>query len=169
MNTITFENTKYPAFQATGNAARFALPFAEEIIGFGKVGYDIGCMKKEWSYPNSILIDVNIEDPWDAYSLPSTPVDYIFSSHCLEHLPDWVGALDYWNTKLKIGGVLFLYLPHKSQKYWNPWNNRKHYHMFSSSQFIKYFKSKQTIWKNTFVTKGHDLNNSFYCVAEKCG
>ena len=115
----------------------------------------------------SINIDIDIDDPWDAYNLPDLEVDYIFSSHCLEHLPDWVGALDYWNSKLKIGGILFLYLPHKSQKYWNPWNNRKHYHMFSSSQFNKYFKSKSKNWTNTFVTKGHDLNNSFYCVAKK--
>ena len=169
ISTISFKDKKYPSFQSTGNAARFAMPFAKEIIGEGKIGFDIGCMKLDWAYPGAILIDKDFDDPWDAYSLPTLtdPLEYIFSSHCLEHLPDWVGALNYWNEVLSPGGVLFLYLPHKTQEYWHPWNNRKHYHLFDFECMDLYFKNNTHLWSTTFVSTGADLNNSFYCVAEK--
>ena len=54
--------------------------------------------------------------------------DYVFSSHCLEHLVDPVGALLHWKTRIKPGGVLFLYLPHPSMTYWKPQHCRKHLH-----------------------------------------
>ena len=124
MDLLKYNGTLYPAFQAQGYAAQFAIPYAKKFCK-GK-GYDIGCMKKEWALPGAIPIDVEFDDEWDAYNLPDTAVDYIFSSHCLEHLPNWVEALDYWTTIINSKGTLFLYLPHYSQEYWRPWNNRKH-------------------------------------------
>ena len=47
-------------------------------------------------------------------------LDYVFSSHCLEHLERWKDALYLWVKKLKVGGILFLYLPHESMKMWRP-------------------------------------------------
>ena len=48
---IEYKGDKYPSFQTIGNASQFAIPFAKHFCkGFG---YDIGCMKKEWSYPGS--------------------------------------------------------------------------------------------------------------------
>ena len=72
------------------------------------------------------------DDEYDAYNLPEEKADYIFSSHCLEHLDSWVEALDYWIEKLRRGGDLFLYLPDYSQEYWRAWNNRKHKNIFSA-------------------------------------
>ena len=40
IETIEFKNKKYPYFQAQGNAAQFALPFAKWLCR--GVGYDIG-------------------------------------------------------------------------------------------------------------------------------
>jgi len=111
-------------------------------------------------------IDPLIDKRFDAYNLPPTVVDYIFSSHCLEHLNDWVGALDYWATKIKKAGILFLYLPHPAQRYWRPWNNRKHIHSLNPYIIRSYLKDRGC-WTKIFVTKGFDLNNSFYVVAEK--
>jgi hypothetical protein len=48
--------------------------------------------------------------------------DYVFSSHCLEHIENWEEALDTWVSKIKLGGVLFLYLPHPSCKLWHKSN-----------------------------------------------
>lgn len=169
LQTITHKHNEYLSFQSTGNAARFIMPFAKEVIGENKTGFDIGCMKPEWAYPDSILIDLAFDDPYDAYNLPqleSLP-DYIFSSHCLEHLPDWVGALNYWADNLRSGGVLFLYLPHESQSYWRPWHNRKHYHMFNPTMLNLYFEENDHLWSKHFVSQGADLNHSFCCVAEK--
>ncbi len=96
--------------------------------------------------------------------MPDKQVDYIFSSHCLEHVPDWVFTLDYWYDKLVSGGILFLYLPDFSQRYWRPWNNKKHKHVFTPEIISEYLKYKK--YKNIFVS-GIDLNNSFMCVCEK--
>jgi SAM-dependent methyltransferase len=91
----------------------------------------------------------------------------IVLSHCLEHLPNWVDALDYWISKLKSGGVLFLYLPHYDQEYWRPWNNRKHVHCFTPNIIKDYLVSNKLI-RTDFVFVGErDLNHSFIAVAEK--
>lgn len=161
---INHAGYSYPKFQSEGNAARFAIPFAQQVIKEGQTGFDIGCNRKEWAYPNSITVDPAIDPTFDAYNLPPLTVDYIFSSHCLEHLPNWVDALDYWKTKLHDGGVLFLYLPDYSQSYWRPWNNRKHIHIFTPQILDNYLIDRG--WKHVFVS-GVDLNNSFMVMAEK--
>jgi len=162
MKLIEFRGKMYPTFQTEGNASQFAIPYAQHFCK--GVGYDIGCMKKEWSFPGSIPIDLDFQDPWDANNLPDQNVDYIFSSHCLEHVPHWINTMDYWYEKLVYGGVLFLYLPDISQKYWRPWHNRKHNHVFTSEIIKSYMKDKG--YRNIFVS-GVDLNNSFMVVGEK--
>lgn len=163
MDTIHYNGENYPAFQASGFAARFAFPFAAELCN--GVGYDIGCNRKEWCLPFAIPIDPLIDWTVDAYNLPDRTVDFIFSSHCLEHLRNWVEALDYWATKIRSGGILFLYLPHPTQQYWLPWGNKKHIHILFPEVIEQYLRDRQ-VWKNIFVT-GRDLNHSFYVVAEK--
>ena len=102
IETITYQNVKYPKFQSMGNASQFAIPYAKHICK-GE-GYDIGCMKKEWSFPGSTPIDISFNDGFHASNLPKKNVDYIFSSHCLEHIIDWVDVMDYWYETLRIGG-----------------------------------------------------------------
>lgn len=38
-------------------------------------------------------------------------LDFVFSSHLLEHMDDWKAALRLWWSKIKVGGNLVLYLP----------------------------------------------------------
>jgi predicted SAM-dependent methyltransferase len=162
IETIEFKDDAYPAFQGIGNAAQFAIPFAKHVcVGDG---YDIGCCKTEWSLPGSIPIDLDFSDDWHANHLPTDLVDYIFSSHCLEHVDDWVRTLDYWSNKLKAGGTLFLYLPHKDQEYWRPWNNTKHNHMFIPTDIVSYMNDNG--YKNIFYSD-RDLNHSFMVMGEK--
>ena len=149
-------------FHAFGNAALFAIHYAHYFCN-GK-GYDIGCMKEEWSLPGSIPIDMDFDDPYHADNLPEGEVDYIFSSHCLEHVPDWAGTLLYWTEKLCDGGILFLYLPHYDQKYWRPWNNRKHKHAFVPEVLVDFME--ETGYTNIFSSQ-RDLNHSFIVVGEK--
>jgi SAM-dependent methyltransferase len=163
INTIQFKNEIYPEFQSKGNAAKFAIPYATQVCN--GVGYDIGCNRPEWSLPNSIIWDVAIDEKQDALNLPKLEVDYIFSSHCLEHLPNWVEAIEHWTSRLKHGGVLFLYLPDYSQLYWRPYHNRKHIHSFTNEMIFDYLRDTQC-YKNIFVS-GVDLNNSFMVMAEK--
>lgn len=163
MEFIEYKNKKYPKFQSEGYASQYIFPFAKKIC-FGK-GYDIGCSKKEWALPNSIPIDIKFGNGCDAYNLPDDcDVDYIFSSHCLEHLPDWPKALDYWISKLKLNGVLFLYLPDYSQEYWRPWNCDKHFHSFTSNIIEDFLKDRKM---QNILVSGVDLNNSFCVVSQK--
>lgn len=159
MEIIEYKNNIYPAFQAKGNASQFAIPFAKHFCK-GK-GYDIGFCKEEWKYPDAIGIDECLNNGYNANNLPEQGVDYIFSSHCLEHVDNWVETLEYWMSNIKSNGVLFLYLPDFSQTYWRPWNNRKHKHCFTPD-IIKQFLVDHNC-QNIFVS-GIDLNNSFMAV-----
>jgi predicted SAM-dependent methyltransferase len=162
ISLISYKENHYPFFQSEGNAAQFAIPYAQKVC-FG-LGYDVGCMKAEWAFPGSVPVDLSFDDPWEAMNLPPEDPDYIFSSHCLEHIPDWVEVMNYWHKRLKLGGTLFLYLPDYSQEYWRPWNNRKHYHIFSPKIIADYLKQQN--YQKYYVSET-DLNYSFMAMAEK--
>jgi hypothetical protein len=161
MELITFKNKTYPHFQTQGYASQFAIPFAKHFCK-GE-GVDIGCNREEWKFPGAQAIDPAINE-YDALNFPYENLDYVFSSHCLEHLYDWVDVLDYWTSKLKSGGILFLYLPDYSQEYWKPWNNRKHLNIFSPQIISDYMNDRG--YTNIFAS-GVDLNNAFMVVGEK--
>ena len=71
---------------------------------------------------------------------------------------------DYWSTRIKKNGILFLYLPDYSQEYWRPWNNRRHKHCLKPEFIHDYMVDKG--YKNVFVS-GVDLNNAFMVMGEK--
>lgn len=161
MDTIIYKNKVYPKFQSLGYASQFAIPYAQHFCK--GIGIDVGCMKPEWAFPGAYLVDPILNE-YDALNFPYNNLDYIFSSHCLEHLQNWVDVLDYWTSKLKNGGILFLYLPDYSQEYWKPWNNRKHLNIFTPQIISDYMEDREYV--NIFKT-GIDLNNAFMVVGEK--
>jgi len=161
IETIRFNNKQYPKFQSNGFSARFSFPFALEVCK-GK-GFDIGCNREEWALPGSTPIDIALNEKYHAKNLPFK-ADFIYSSHCLEHIEDWVSVLDYWCDMLLPEGVIFLYLPDYSQEYWRPWNNRKHCNVFFPKMLMDYFMHKG--YENIFVS-GVDLNNSFMLFCNK--
>lgn len=119
---------RYPSYMKGGSACSFILPFAQEFCK-GE-GLDIGGFDNQ-VFPGAKPINIIIPDEFDAYNLPEGKFDYIFSSHTLEHLPDYVKALKLWMEHLKdVEGVLFLYLPHPDMVGWRPQHNKKHLHMF---------------------------------------
>lgn len=176
IETITFNNRTYPKLQSEGFASQYAFAFAEKFCKGN--GVDVGYSSQNWMFPRALSgIDLGrIHNPTgevydESFSATSFPpswsnLDFVFSSHVLEHLPDWVGVLDYWKTKLRPGGVCFLYLPNCDyQEYWRPFSNRKHINWLQPHMLESYFNSGG--WRNVFVTQGYDLNGSFYAVAEK--
>jgi hypothetical protein len=161
---IEHSGIKYPKFQSEGNAARWIMPLAQYYLS--GVGLDIGYCKEEWKFPNAIGIEPTIDYRYDAMCLPPTfdEYDFIFNSHVLEHIKEnYYVVLDYWLSKIKIGGILFMYLPHKSQTYWKSISNRKHVHEFDGSEIGDYLKS---LGHKVFVG-GCDHNNSFVVICEK--
>jgi len=123
-----YEGALYPDYLKRGNAARFIAPIAGQFCK-GR-GIDVG--SGEWPYSDAYAVDMRTGG--DAMSLPEGKWDYVFSSHCLEHLANPVAAIEHWKSRLREGGTLFLYLPHPDMVYWRPENCRKHLHQFLPSQ-----------------------------------
>lgn len=123
-----FRGDLYPEVLKGGNAAAFICETAK-FFCHGK-GLDIGPGK----WPLKGAIPVENEEDQNAYNLgrfEDYSLDFVFSSHCLEHLKRWEDALSTWIRKLKAGGILFLYLPHESMKMWRPggpW--ARHHHVW---------------------------------------
>lgn len=168
IETIRHNNIDYPAFQAQGFAAQFAFPFAQHILK--GTGYDVGCNRTEWCFPNALPIDPEICSEYHAMNLPDMKVDFIASSHMLEHyIGRFQDVIEYWLTKIHKGGIIFLYLPNcEYQKYW-AWGNKKHAHYLCPHimrEYCQYLNDGDKISKS-FVTEGYDLNGSFYCIIEK--
>ncbi len=113
-----YEGKTYPDYLTVGGAShaifRVALKYC---IG---VGVDIGAGL--WPLPNATPIDSERgegkENSIESYH--DNSLDFIFSSHCLEHIEDWKGALNSWLSKLKPAGKIFLYLPHEDCALWLP-------------------------------------------------
>ena len=162
MELIDFKGKKYPKFQSEGNASQFAIPFAKHICKGD--GADIGFCKEDWKFPGAIGADLSDDtNEYHAMNLP-LDLDYIYSSHCLEHLTDWVGALEYWVKSLKRGGNIFLYLPHPDQDYWKPWNNRNHFHILYP-QDVK--ECLESFGITNLVVSERDMNHSYIVAGVK--
>jgi hypothetical protein len=162
MEFIHFKDHTYPYFQALGNASQFSIPYAKHYCK--GIGYDIGFCKEEWKFPGAIGIDLSLDNGYHADKLPEDLVDYIYSSHCLEHVDNWVNTLELWITKLNTNGILFLYLPNFSQVYWRPWHNKKHNHCFTPEIITGFLKDKGM---TNIICSGIDLNHSFMVVCQK--
>jgi len=116
----------YPDYLNHGDACSFIREKA--LLYCSGVGIDVGA--DAWPLPGAI--PVREEKEQNAYALdafPNASLDFVFSSHCLEHLRHWERALELWIRKLKPGGRIFLYLPHESMKLWRragPWVGLRH-------------------------------------------
>lgn len=162
---IEFGGVKYPKHEGIGNAAQWIMPLAKFYCK-GENGLDIGYSKPEWKFPGAFGVEPTIDPEYNAMSLPyqKDGWDFIFSSHCLEHVKEnWMNVLDYWLSEIKVGGIMFLYLPHTSQTYWHPKNNRKHIHSFNGDEIRDYLTR---MGHNVFVG-GCDANHSFVVICER--
>lgn len=100
-----------------------------EIVQYTRgVGLDLGCGPRK-AFPHMIGVDscadtalfgiaikpdVTCQDASNLDAeIQDTSLDFIFSSHLLEHIQDTRAALANWWKKLKPGGHLVLYLPHR--------------------------------------------------------
>jgi SAM-dependent methyltransferase len=116
----------FPSFLNVGDAKAFVQDVALEYC-VGR-GIDVGAGKNP--LPGATPVDQG--DDANAYDLgrwPDGSLDYVFSSHCLEHLDRWQEALVEWVRVIRPGGVLFLYLPHEKMTMWlpgSPWVGQDH-------------------------------------------
>ena len=154
----------YPDYLAHGNAAAHILDAAQRYCT--GAGIDIGASR--WPFPGAMPVDD--ADGENAYALDrfaDSSFDYVFSSHCLEHLRRWQDALRLWTRKLKPGGILFLYLPHESCALWRPgapWAGGAHkwsptYHVLNpflescGMEIVEYNEGRDRYWSFHIVAK----------------
>lgn len=121
----------YPDYLKRGNACQFVAPLARQFCR--GTGLDIGA--GQW--PLAGATPIELTNGGDAMALPEGTYDYVFSSHCLEHLVNPVAAIEHWKTRLRPGGFLFLYLPHPDMTYWLPQHNRKHLHAWRPEEIAQ--------------------------------
>ena len=94
-------------------------------LDIGYAGYVDGTLP---ILPTAIGVDTNYTG-YDGVTLPFADAsqDYVYSSHCLEHIADYKNALRDWFRVLKIGGHIVLTVPHqflyeKKAKLPSTWN-----------------------------------------------
>ncbi|MAG44570.1 hypothetical protein CL633_01645 [bacterium] len=82
-------------------------------------GIDIGCGPWPLDYPNLDTLDIapevnsTILARAEKIPMPNETYDFVYSSHCLEHVKCPKKVLKEWIRILKPGGLLILILPHK--------------------------------------------------------
>lgn len=125
-------------------------------------GLDIGCgPAKVW--PHLIGIDnqkdtalfgvemrpdLTVADAARLALIADDAAENVFSSHTLEHLPDWHAALREWWRVLKAGGHLVLYLPDADlyPRIGQPGANPDHRHDFKAADILDFIRLAFPDW-----------------------
>jgi len=154
----------YPPYLNVGNAVQYVLEDATTTC----VGRGIDVGSDRWPFPGATPI--RDETGRNAYVLPDIDelsLDFVFSSHCLEHLHRPEEALALWAAKLKPGGVLFLYLPHPAMTLWHPEGPWGGDHKWIPSPRHVRRMVEQSGLEVRVCTEAPDAYWSFRCVATK--
>lgn len=160
----TWFERRYPNFLNTGNAADFIKCKAKEYMKSGYV--DVGC--SQWPLMNGIPVDKQnrhvIENAEDgAYS-------GVFSSHCLEHVPEWEKELALWHRIIQPHGILFLYLPHPQCEPWHAetgsWVGKEHVWNPEAVTLVRFLREELNFNILEYTSRPDPLW-SFFVVARK--
>ena len=108
----------YPGYLKSGAAIEAVRPLARKYCR-GK-GVDVGASR--WPLEGARAIDDGPDE--NAYRIHEADgcLDFLFSSHTLEHLDRPWDALGEWTRVLRPGGILMLYLPHPACEMWTTEN-----------------------------------------------
>ena len=111
-----YKGKLYPDYLTVGGASCAIFRVAQKHCQ-GR-GVDIGAGL--WPLPGATPVDI-----WRGPGAGNTigefamdSLDFVFSSHCLEHIENWRPTLAEWVSKVKPGGIVFLYLPHPECGIW---------------------------------------------------
>ena len=101
-------------------------------------GIDIGCGDDKLSTPNGTVDgwDVSNGDAMIMEGVPNEKYDFVYSSHCLEHMVDVAVSLYNWTRILKVDGHLYVVVPdfvlYEKMKFPSLWN-KDHKSTFSDT------------------------------------
>lgn len=159
-----YKDKIYPIYLKDGPGSRFIEPFARFFCKGHGVNIGYGDSHGKIFDQNCLFLDLRDGIDCSALDLPLLSLDFVFSSHCLEHLTDWKSSLNNWVARLRVGGCLFLYLPHHDMEYWRPENNSKHKSIIFEDDLVSFLR--KLYFEPLFVT-GRDLYWSYSCVGWK--
>ena len=112
----TYKRAKlYPDFMHVGDAIKTIEPLAKQYCK-GR-GIDVGA--SIWPLDGARPVENHADE--NAYRIRELDesLDYVFSSHTVEHLDEIDKAIKEWARVIKPGGILFLYIPHPACSMWN--------------------------------------------------
>jgi SAM-dependent methyltransferase len=153
---------RYADYLKNGAALEAVKPLALKYC-VGK-GVDIGAGR--WPLPGARPIeDTGNENAYRIYERDNS-LDFIFSSHTLEHLHHPEDALSEWCRKLRKDGILFLYLPHPACEMWRP--SILKYHVWAPDPvFLERLLTEKFGLHLIYITYLPDAYFSFVLVAGK--
>lgn len=104
------------------------------------IGVDNGHHDAQFGWQNKADVIVETCEKLDLFATQS--LDFVFSSHLLEHIDDTKKALKEWFRVIRAGGYLVLYLPHKDlyPNVGEPGANPDHKHDFHPDDIIEVMK-----------------------------
>ena len=113
-----YQNAFYPDYLTVGGAAHAIFP--EALKHCRGNGIDVGAGL--WPLPGSTPVDLwrGVGTNRCVTDFEKGSLDYVFSSHCLEHVEAWQESLKEWIDRVRHGGMIFLYLPHPDCAIWHP-------------------------------------------------
>jgi len=162
-NYKIYRSTKYYSDHIKQGAAIEGVKYLAQKYCKGR-GVDIGA--SNWSLDGARPIEDNKDE--NAYKIleKDSSLDYIFSSHLLEHLSKPVVAIDEWAKKLKSGGVLFMYLPHPSCHMWKKENLK--YHVWNPDPYyLEELFNNSKDFDVKYISYLPDGYMSFVCILKK--
>ena len=78
---------------------------------------ELTCFKQEEIKLCGESLPVDIVAPGDQLPMEDNSVDFVISSHVIEHFPDPIKALREWYRVVKPGGYLYIIAPHKERTF----------------------------------------------------
>jgi len=122
-------------------------------------GLDLGCgLKKVWQHAIGVdnghhwgqgAAEIKVISADDLPLFATESMDFVFSSHLLEHMVDADAALAEWWRVLKVGGRLILHLPHKDlyPRCGEAGSNPDHKHDFDNADVIEIMRRAAPDWR----------------------
>jgi predicted SAM-dependent methyltransferase len=107
---------------------------------FVGTGIDIGCGDDQ-ILPSCIPWDIDQGDAHDLAGIDNESLDYVYSSHCLEHLADPRRALLRWWEVLRPGGRMLFIVPDEDLYEQGTWPSR-----YNSDHKVTFTPHKSASW-----------------------
>lgn len=126
---------------------------------FVGIGIDIGC-GDDPILPHCIPWDIEHGDAHDLVGIENESLDYVYSSHCLEHLADPVRALRRWWQVLRPGGKMLIAVPDEDlyeQGLWPSRYNQDHKVTFTPHKSETWSPVSRNLADLVAILAGHKL------------